>query len=54
MEIVQVLDKKFSIYISKEQIKERVKEVASEIEKDLKDKNFLVREAWPVLRSKKA
>ena len=44
MEIVQVLDKKFSIYISKEQIKERVKEVASEIEKDLKDKNplFLV------------
>ena len=44
MEIVQVLDKKFSIYISKEQIKERVKEVAAEIEKDLKDKNplFLV------------
>ena len=44
MEIVQVLDKKFSLYISKEQIRERVKEVAAEIEKDLKDKNplFLV------------
>ena len=44
MEIVQVLDKKFSLYISKEQIRERVKEVAVEIEKDLKDKNplFLV------------
>ena len=44
MEIVQVLDKKFSLYISKEKIKERVKEVAAEIEKDLKDKNplFLV------------
>lgn len=44
MEIVQVLDKKFSIYISKEQIREKVKEVAAEIEKDLKDKNplFLV------------
>lgn len=44
MEIVQVLDKKFSLYISKEQIREKVKEVAAEIEKDLKDKNplFLV------------
>ena len=44
MEIVQVLDKKFSLYISKEKRKERVKEVAAEIEKDLKDKNplFLV------------
>lgn len=44
MEIVQVLDKNFSIYISKEQIREKVKEVAAEIEKDLKDKNplFLV------------
>ena len=44
MDIVQVLDKKFSLYISKEQIRERVKEVAAEIEKDLKDKNplFLV------------
>ena len=44
MEIVQVLDKKFSLYISEEQIREKVKEVAAEIEKDLKDKNplFLV------------
>ena len=37
MEIVQVLDKKFSLYISKEQIREKVKEVAAEIEKDLKE-----------------
>lgn len=44
MNIVQVKDKQFALYISQDTIKERVKEVASEIEADLKDKNplFLV------------
>lgn len=44
MSIVQVKDKRFALYISQETIKERVKEVAAEIEADLKDKNplFLV------------
>lgn len=44
MSIVQVKDKQFALYISHETIKERVKEVAAEIEADLKDKNplFLV------------
>ena len=44
MNIVQVKDKKFSLYISQERIKERVKEVAAEMDKDLKGKNplFLV------------
>ena len=42
--IVQVKDKKFSLYISEETIKNRVKEVAAQIDADLKDKNplFLV------------
>lgn len=44
MNIVQVKDKQFALYISQDTIKERVKEVASAIEADLKDKNplFLV------------
>ncbi|MBR4119514.1 MAG: hypoxanthine phosphoribosyltransferase [Bacteroidales bacterium] len=44
MNIVQVKDKQFALYISQETIKKRVKEVAAEIEADLKDKNplFLV------------
>ena len=42
--IVQVKDKKFFLYISEETIKNRVKEVAAQIDADLKDKNplFLV------------
>ena len=44
MNIVQVKDKQFALYISQETIRKRVKEVAEEIEADLKDKNplFLV------------
>lgn len=44
MNIVQVKDKQFALYISQEAIRKRVKEVAEEIEADLKDKNplFLV------------
>ena len=42
--VVQVKDKKFALYISEEKIKERVKEVASQIDEDLRKKNplFLV------------
>lgn len=42
--IVQVKDKKFALYISEETIKARVKEVAEQIDADLKDKHplFLV------------
>lgn len=43
-QVVQVKDKKFTLYISEEQIKARVKEVATQMDNDLKDKNplFLV------------
>ena len=43
-QVVQVNDKKFTLYISEEQIKTRVKEVATQMNCDLKDKNplFLV------------
>ena len=42
--VVQVKDKKFALYIPEEKIKERVKEVASQIDEDLRKKNplFLV------------
>lgn len=42
--IVQVKDKKFALYISEEKIKARVKEVAAQIDEDLRKKNplFLV------------
>ncbi|MBR4857233.1 MAG: hypoxanthine phosphoribosyltransferase [Bacteroidaceae bacterium] len=42
--VVQVKDKKFALYISEEKIKERVKELAVQIDKDLSRKNplFLV------------
>lgn len=44
MNTVQVKDKKFSLYISDETIKARVKEVAAQMDADLKDKDplFLV------------
>ena len=41
METVQVKDKTFTIFLSKEQIANRVKEVASQISADLKGKNPL-------------
>ena len=42
--VVQVKDKRFSLYIPEEKIKARVKEVAEQIDADLKDKHplFLV------------
>ena len=42
--VVQVKDKKFALYISEEKIKARVKEVANQIDEDLRKKNplFLV------------
>ncbi len=42
--VVQVKDKKFALYISEETIKARVKEVAAQIDQDLRKKNplFLV------------
>ena len=42
--VVQVKDKKFALYISEEKIKARVKEVAAQIDEDLRKKNplFLV------------
>ena len=42
--VVQVKDKKFALYISEETIKARVKEVATQIDADLRKKNplFLV------------
>jgi len=44
MNIIQVKDKRFALYISEETIKARVKEVAEQIDADLKDKHplFLV------------
>ena len=39
MEIIQVKDKSFSVFLTEEQIKSRVKEVGEQISKDLKDKN---------------
>lgn len=41
METVQVKDKTFSIFLTEEQIKNRVKEVAAQISTDLKGKNPL-------------
>ena len=41
METVQVKDKTFTIFLSKEQIENRVKEVASQISEDLKGKKPL-------------
>ena len=42
--VVQVKDKKFALYISEDTIKTRVKEVAAQIDADLRKKNplFLV------------
>ena len=42
--VVQVKDKKFALYISEDKIKARVKEVATQIDEDLRKKNplFLV------------
>ena len=42
--VVQVKDKKFALYISEDKIRARVKEVASQIDEDLRKKNplFLV------------
>ncbi len=42
--VVQVKDKRFALYIHEDKIKERVKEVAAQIDKDLSGKNplFLV------------
>ena len=39
--VVQVKDKKFALYISEEKIKARVKEVAAQIDEDLRKKNPL-------------
>ena len=39
--VVQVKDKKFALYISEETIKAKVKEVASKIDEDLREKNPL-------------
>ena len=44
MNTIQVKDKRFSLYIPEEKIKARVKEVAAQIDEDLRKKNplFLV------------
>jgi hypoxanthine phosphoribosyltransferase len=39
--VIQVRDKKFALYISEDKIRERVKELAAQIDKDLSGKNPL-------------
>ena len=39
--VVQVRDKKFALYISEDKIRERVKKLAAQIDKDLSGKNPL-------------